>query len=82
MKIDWKARLLNKTWWVSIIGAIVLLFQQLGLVDLANYIPKNYADIVNTIFIILTLLGITVDTSTKGVSDSVEQNKDLENKQN
>ena len=82
MKIDWKARLLNKTWWVSIIGAIVLLFQQIGLVDLANYIPKNYADIVNTIFIILTLLGITVDTSTKGVSDSVEQNKDLENKQN
>ena len=82
MKIDWQARLLNKTWWVSIISAIVLLFQQLGFVDLANYIPKNYADIVNTIFIILTLLGITVDTSTKGVSDSVEQNKDLENKQN
>ena len=80
MKIDWKARLLNKTWWVSIIGAIVLLFQQIGLVDLANYIPKNYADIVNTIFIILTLLGITVDTSTKGVSDSIEPNNDLEDK--
>ena len=74
MKIDWKARLLNKTWWVSIIGAIVLLSQQLGLVDLANYIPKNYADIVNTVFIILTLLGITVDTSTQGISDSIKNN--------
>ena len=80
MNIDFKKRLLNKTWWVSIISAIVLLFQQLGFVDLANYIPKNYADIINTIFIILTLLGITVDTSTKGVSDSIEQNNDLENK--
>ena len=76
MKIDWKARLLNKTWWVSIIGAIVLLSQQLGLVDLANYIPKNYADIVNTVFIILTLLGITVDTSTQGISDSIKTTKD------
>lgn len=80
MKIDWKARLLNKTWWVSIISAIVLLFQQIGLVDLVNYIPKNYADIVNTIFIILTLLGITVDTSTQGISDSIKPNKDLDNK--
>lgn len=80
MKIDWKARLLNKTWWVSIISAIVLLFQQVGLVDLANYIPKNYADIINTVFIILTLLGITVDTSTQGISDSVKPNKDLDNK--
>ena len=76
MNIDWKARLLKKTWWVSIIGAIVLLSQQLGLVDLANYIPKNYADIVNTVFIILTLLGITVDTSTQGISDSIKPNND------
>ena len=80
MKIDWQARLLNKTWWVSIISAIVLLFQQLGFVDLANYIPKNYADIINTIFIILTLLGITVDTSTQGISDSIKPNNDLNNK--
>ena len=80
MNIDFKKRLLNKTWWVSIISAFVLLFQQLGFVDLANYIPKNYADIVNTIFIILTLLGITVDTSTQGISDSIEPNNDLEDK--
>lgn len=69
MKIDWKARLLNKTWWVSMIGAIVLLLQQVGLVDLANYIPQNYVDIINTIFILLSLAGITVDTSTEGISD-------------
>ena len=69
MNIDWKARLTNKTWWVSIIGALVLLSQQLGL-DLSQYTPQNYVDIINTVFLILTLLGITVDTSTEGISDN------------
>ena len=69
MNIDWKARLTNKTWWVSIISALVLLSQQLGL-DLSQYIPQNYVDIINTAFSILTLLGITVDTSTDGISDN------------
>ena len=69
MNIDWKARLTNKTWWASIIGALVLLSQQLGL-NLSQYIPQNYVDIINTVFLILTLLGITVDTSTDGISDN------------
>ena len=69
MNIDFKKRLTNKTWWVSIIGALVLLSQQLGL-DLSQYIPQNYVDIINTVFLILTLLGITVDTSTEGISDN------------
>ena len=70
MNIDWKARILSKTWWITIIGAVILLLQQVGLFELANYIPQNYADIINTIFLILTLFGITVDTSTPGISDS------------
>ena len=69
MNIDFKKRLTNKTWWISIIGALVLLSQQLGL-DLSQYIPQNYVDIINTVFLILTLLGITVDTSTDGISDN------------
>ena len=69
MNIDFKKRLTNKTWWVSIISELVLLSQQLGL-DLNQYIPQNYVDIINTVFLILTLLGITVDTSTDGISDN------------
>lgn len=72
-KIDWKARLHNKTWWVTIVGAVILLSQQIGL-NLETYIPKNYVDIINTIFIILTLVGITVDTSTEGISDKSDIN--------
>ena len=70
MKIDFKARLSNKAWWIGIISLVVLLLQQVGLANIADYIPKNYADIINTIFAILAMLGITVDTSTYGLSDN------------
>lgn len=69
LNINLKSRLENKTFWVSLISAIILLLQQLGLTTLANYIPANYADIINTIFAIVTILGIAVDTSTPGISD-------------
>ena len=70
MKIDFKARLSNKAWWIGIISLIVLLLQQIGLANIADYIPKNYADIINTVFAILAMLGVTVDTSTDGLSDN------------
>ena len=70
MKIDFKARLSNKAWWIGIISLIVLLLQQIGLANIADYIPKNYADIINTVFALLAMLGVTVDTSTDGLSDN------------
>ena len=70
--MDWKARLKNKTFWVSLTAAMVLLSQQLGL----NIFPKNIADIVNTILLIATILGVIVDPSTEGISDK----KDIEKK--
>lgn len=70
MKIDFKARLSNKAWWIGIISLVVLLLQQVGLANIADYIPKNYADIINTVFAILAMLGVTVDTSTDGLSDN------------
>lgn len=67
MNINWKARLKNKTFWVAIVSAIVLLTQQLGL----NIFPSNWADILNTVLAIFIILGIVVDTSTTGISDEV-----------
>ena len=76
--IDLKARLRNKTFWVAMASAIAMLSQQLGV----NVIPSNYADIVNTVLMILTMLGIVVDTSTTGISDQVTtastENKTIE----
>lgn len=73
LNIDLKARLKNKTFWISIIGAILLLSQQLGL-DASKVIPSNYVDIINTVFSILTIAGIVVDTSTPGISDQTGPN--------
>ena len=70
MKIDFKARLSNKAWWIGIISLVVLLLQQIGLANIADYIPDNYADIINTVFALLAMLGVTVDTSTDGISDN------------
>jgi phi LC3 family holin len=70
LTLDLKARLRNKTFILSMLGAIVLLIQQLGF---KNLIPSNLSDIINTILSILVMLGIVVDTSTKGVSDKVVQ---------
>ena len=71
MNIDWKARLTNKTFYVSVISLVILLAQQLGF-DATVYIPKNYVDIINTIFALLAVLGIVVDNSTKGLADSTD----------
>lgn len=68
MNIDWKARLTNKTFWVAIVSAIVLLTQQLGL----NIFPNNWSDVLNTTLTIFVLLGIIVDTSTTGIGDKIE----------
>jgi uncharacterized membrane protein len=67
MNIDLKARFRNKAFWVAMTSAIGLLLQQLGI----NWLPDNYKDIVNTILVITTMLGITVDTSTSGISDQI-----------
>ncbi|OOM17232.1 bacteriophage holin [Clostridium saccharobutylicum] len=69
INVNMKARLTSKTWWIGIISLVILLSQQCGF-DLSQYIPKNYADIVNTIFTLLAGIGITVDTSSKGISDT------------
>jgi phi LC3 family holin len=65
MNINWKARLQNKIFWVSLVSAVVLLTQQLGF----NIFPSNWADVLNTILSIFTLLGVIIDPSTKGISD-------------
>ncbi|OOM82504.1 bacteriophage holin [Clostridium puniceum] len=78
LTLDLKSRFRNKTFILSMLGAIVLLIQQLGFKDL---IPSNWVDIVNTILSILVMLGIVIDTSTPGVSDKTqhveENNSDI-----
>ena len=65
-KINWKVRLRNKTFWVTLVPLLVLLTQQLGL----NWVPKNWESIFGTIMAILTVVGIINDPTTAGITDS------------
>lgn len=64
MKLDIKARLRNKYFWVSMLSLIVLLLDQLGI-----ELPININEIGGTILSMAVLLGIIVDNSSEGFSD-------------
>ena len=67
MKINIKKRFTNKAFVASFISVCILLLQQLGL---GQYLPSNLMEIVNTVLLLLTMLGIIVDGTTDGISDS------------
>lgn len=74
MKINWKVRLKNKVFWITIIPMILLLIQQvLGLFGVSFEIEgltDSLVTIVSTIFSILAIIGIIADPTTDGLSDS------------
>ena len=63
--MNWESRIRNKTFWVALTSAIVLLTQQLGL----NIFPDNIGDIINTLLLIFTILGVIVDPTTPTMLD-------------
>ena len=74
MGINWKVRLKNKTFWLAIIPAVLLLVQQIvglfGVVIDFTPLQNQLVTIIGTVFSILAILGIIVDPTTKGISDS------------
>ena len=64
MKLDIKARLRNKYFWVSMLSLVVLLLDQLGI-----KLPVDINEIGSTILSIAVLLGIIVDNGSEGFSD-------------
>lgn len=72
--INWKVRIKNKTFWLALIPAVLLLVQVVAAVfgytlDLGELGNKLLA-VVNALFGVLTLLGIVTDPTTAGISDS------------
>ena len=65
-KINWRVRLRNKTFWLTLVPLLVLLSQQLGL----NWVPENWESIFTTVMAILTVVGIINDPTTAGIKDS------------
>ncbi len=72
--INWKIRLMNKQFWVSVIPAIALVVQAVAAVfgwalDFSNLTGKLIA-VADAVFALLVILGIVVDPTTAGVGDS------------
>ena len=67
-KINWRVRLRNKTFWLTLVPLLVLLLQQLGL----NWVPENWESIFGTVMSILIVVGIINDPTTAGVKDSAQ----------
>ena len=72
--INWKVRINNKLWWCEVIPAVALVIQAIAAVfgyslDFSTLVGKILA-VVDAVFALLVILGIVVDPTTAGVSDS------------
>lgn len=76
MKINWQVRFKNKTFWLTFIPALFLVVQAVATVfgytlDLTE-LQANILEVVNAVFTLLATIGVVVDATTKGVSDSAK----------
>ena len=72
--INWKVRLKNKQFWVSLIPALAILVQAVAAVfgytlNLEELVGKVLA-VVSAVFAVLAILGVVVDPTTAGIGDS------------
>lgn len=74
MTINWRVRAKNKTFWLALIPAVLLLAQQVaGIFGIAldfGGLEDQLTAIVGTVFTLLAILGIVADPTTKGMGDS------------
>lgn len=74
MKINWKVRMKNKSFWLAIVPAFLLLGQTVSVpfgydFDFAK-IGTDLTAIINAVFVLLTAFGVVVDPTVKGAFDS------------
>ena len=72
--INWKVRIKNKTFWMTVIPAIALVVQAVAAVfgytlDFSTLVGKLLG-VVDAVFALLVILGVVVDPTTEGVRDS------------
>lgn len=74
--INWKVRIKNKSFWLALIPAVLLLVQVVAAVfgftlDLGEMGNKLLA-VVNAVFAVLSILGVVTDPTTAGLGDSTQ----------
>lgn len=73
-KINWKVRILNKTFWLTLVPALALLLQTFLAVfgvkiELGETIDKLLV-FINALFGVFIIIGIVNDPTTAGLTDS------------
>lgn len=72
--VNWKVRIRNKSFWMTLIPALALFAQALAAcfgikLDLGEQSDKILA-VINTLFVVLGVLGVVNDPTTFGLNDS------------
>lgn len=74
MKINWKVRMKNKMFWLAVVPAFLLILQIVlgwfGYELAADLIGEEAARFINAVFAFLVILGVVVDPTVSGMSDS------------
>lgn len=74
--INFKVRAKNKYFWLSLIPSILVLIQAVlapfGYDWDFGVLNQQLTAIINALFVVLSILGIVVDPTTKGISDSTQ----------
>lgn len=83
--INWRVRIKNRAFWLSLIPAVLLLLQQALRLCGVDFDPGQLegqlTGLIGTVFSILALLGIVADPTTPGIRDCCEKHaaEDAEN---
>ena len=72
--VNWTVRVKNKTFWLTLIPAVLLLAQVVaaafGVTLELGGLGDKLLDVVNALFAVLAILGVVTDPTTAGVKDS------------
>lgn len=74
MKINWKVRAKNKVFWMALIPALLMLAKTVA--NLFGYtielieVESNLLAVIESVFMVLGIVGVVADPTTSGVSDS------------
>lgn len=72
--INWKVRIKNKYFWLSLIPALLMLVQVVLNVFNISYdfgvLTEELKAVINAVFVVLAIIGVVNDPTTSGISDS------------
>jgi phi LC3 family holin len=72
MKINWKIRFRNKTWLAAMLALVIsFVYDTAAMLEIVPPVAEDWLmSLVQTILTLLTALGVVVDPTTQGITDS------------